>query len=79
MTLLRRGAEFNPSSLVFRRALVMGRIGYFDRVRKAADSEYIGRIQAAFGARSVRHVTEGPLALIRLSANSLSRSEIRQV
>ena len=46
-----RSGRFNPSSLVFRRTVVMGRIGYFDRVRKAADSEYIGRMQAAFGAR----------------------------
>ncbi len=72
-----RSGRFNPSSLLFRRTLVTGRIGYFDPVRKAADSEYIGRIQAAFGARSVRHVENGPLALIRLTENSLSRSEIR--
>ena len=45
-----RSGRFNPSSLLFRRTAVMGRIGYFDRVRKAADSEYIGRIQAAFGS-----------------------------
>lgn len=71
-----RSGRFNPSSLLFRRTVVTGRIGYFDAVRKAADSEYIGRIQAAFGARSVRHV-DTPLALIRLSMNSLSRAEIR--
>lgn len=73
---VRRG-RFNPSSLVVRRAVVLGRAGYFDPVRKAADSEFIERIQAVFGPRSVRHVDEGPLALIRLSDNSLSRSEIR--
>jgi hypothetical protein len=72
-----RSGRFNPSSLVFRRTVVVGRIGYFDRVRKAADSEYIGRMQAAFGVRSVRHVAAGPLALIRLSDDSLSRAEIR--
>ena len=72
-----RSGRFNPSSLLFRRTVVLGRIGYFDPVRKAADSEYIGRIQAAFGARSVRNVSDGPLALIRLSENSLSRAEIR--
>lgn len=72
-----RSGRFNPSSLLFRRSAVMRRIGYFDRVRKAADSEYIGRIQAAFGARAVRHLDELPLALVRLSAGSLSRSEIR--
>jgi hypothetical protein len=72
-----RSGRLNPSSLVFRRAAVVGRIGYFDRVRKAADSEYIGRIQAAFGRRSMSHVESGPLALIRLSADSLSRAEIK--
>lgn len=72
-----RSGRLNPSSLLFRRSLVLGRIGYFDRIRKGADSEYVGRIQAAFGGRSVRHVESEPLALIRLSENSLSRAEIK--
>ena len=72
-----RSGRFNPSSLLFRRDAVMRRLGYFDALRKAADSEYIGRIQAVFGEQSVHHVEAGPLALIRLSANSLSRAEIR--
>jgi hypothetical protein len=72
-----RSGRFNPSSLMIRRSVVLSRIGYFDRVRKAADSEFIGRIQAAFGSRSVRHVDQRPLALIRLSEHSLSRAEIR--
>jgi hypothetical protein len=72
-----RSGRFNPSSLLFRRSVVMQQIGYFDRVRKAADSEYIGRIQATFGPRAVRHLESEPLALIRLSAGSLSRSEIK--
>ena len=72
-----RSGRFNPSSLLFRRTRVLREAGYFDRVRKAADSEYIGRIQAVFGARRVRHLASPPLALIRLSANSLSRAEIK--
>ena len=72
-----RSGRFNPSSLMFRCDPVLRTVGYFDRVRKAADSEFIGRIQAAFGQRRVRHVAELPLALIRLSTNSLSRSEIK--
>jgi O-antigen biosynthesis protein len=72
-----RSGRFNPSSLLFRRDPVLRRVGYFDVVRKAGDSEYIGRIGAAFGARAVRHVDSAPLALIRLSENSLSRAEIR--
>ncbi|GAA0570810.1 hypothetical protein GCM10010172_64090 [Paractinoplanes ferrugineus] len=72
-----RSGRFNPSSLMIRRTAVLSRVGYFDRVRKAADSEYIGRIQAAFGQQRVRHLETLPLALIRLSAGSLSRSEIK--
>ncbi|MBM2617577.1 glycosyltransferase family 2 protein [Actinoplanes sp. LDG1-06] len=72
-----RSGRFNPSSLLLRRSAVLRTVGYFDRLRKAADSEYIGRIQAAFGAGRVRHVDSPPLALIRLSSGSLSRSEIR--
>ncbi len=72
-----RSGRFNPSSLLFRRSRVLREAGYFDRLRKAADSEYIGRIQAVFGARRVRHLDAPPLALIRLSEGSLSRSEIK--
>ncbi|MEU4241648.1 glycosyltransferase family A protein [Actinoplanes sp. NPDC026619] len=72
-----RSGRFNPSSLMIRRNAVLSRVGYFDRVRKAADSEYIGRIQAVFGQRRVRHLDSLPLALIRLSTGSLSRSEIK--
>ncbi|MEU4421028.1 glycosyltransferase family A protein [Actinoplanes sp. NPDC024001] len=72
---IRRG-RVNVSSLMFRRDAVTRRIGWFDAVRKAADSEFVERIEAAFGPRSVRRVAR-PLALIRLSEGSLSRSEIR--
>ncbi|RSM67469.1 glycosyl transferase family 2 [Actinoplanes sp. ATCC 53533] len=72
-----RHSRFNPSSLLFRRAQVMGRLGYFDPVRKAADSEYIGRMRAVFGEHAVRHLDAPPLALIRLALGSLSRAEIR--
>jgi hypothetical protein len=71
---IRRG-RVNVSSLLFRRAVVTGRIGWFDEVRKAADSEYLERIRIAFGAKALRRVAE-PLALIRLSEGSLSRAEI---
>ncbi|RZU49772.1 glycosyltransferase involved in cell wall biosynthesis [Krasilnikovia cinnamomea] len=72
-----RSGRFNPSSLVFRRDEVVRRIGYFDEVRKAGDSEYIGRIGATFGVDAIRHLEMEPLALIRLSEHSLSRAEIR--
>jgi hypothetical protein len=73
---VRRG-RFNPSSLLMRRTRVLGRVGYFDPVRKAADTEFIDRMRAAFGPDRIRHLDRGPLALIRLSENSLSRAEIR--
>ncbi|WP_430783951.1 glycosyltransferase [Actinoplanes sp. G11-F43] len=72
---IRRG-RVNVSSLLIRREPVISRIGRFDPVRKAADSEFSERIQAAFGPGAVRRVAE-PLALIRLSEGSLSRAEIR--
>ncbi len=72
-----RSGRLNPSSLLLRRGTVLRTVGYFDRLRKAADSEYIDRIQAAFGAGRVRHLDALPLALIRLSPGSLSRAEIR--
>jgi glycosyltransferase involved in cell wall biosynthesis len=72
-----RHSRFNPSSLLFRRTQVMSRLGYFDPVRKAADSEYIGRLLATFGEGAVRHLDSPPLALIRLALGSLSRAEIR--
>lgn len=71
-----RRSRVNVSSLLFRKEPVTRRIGGFDQVRKAADSEYLERIQAAFGPGSVRRVSRA-LALIRLSEGSLSRSEIR--
>ncbi|WP_229069429.1 glycosyltransferase family A protein [Actinoplanes sp. DH11] len=72
---IRRG-RVNVSSLLFRRDAVTRRIGWFDTVRKAADSEFLERIEAGFGPGSVRRVAR-TLALIRLSEGSLSRAEIR--
>jgi len=67
----------NTSSLLLRKKAVVSRIGYFDEVRKAADSEYLKRIEAAFGPGAVRRLHGQILALIRLSPGSLSRAEIR--
>ncbi|MEV6347270.1 glycosyltransferase [Actinoplanes sp. NPDC051851] len=71
----RRGGRLNPSSLLVRRDAVLAGAGYLDVVRKGADSEYIDRIQAAFGPRASHHI-DAHLALIRLSAGSLSRAEV---
>ncbi|MCC3762506.1 glycosyltransferase [Glycomyces sp. TRM65418] len=62
------------SSLLFRREAVIERIGYWDDVRKAADNEFLGRIKAAFGKRSVHHMPE-VLTLVRTGTESLSSSD----
>jgi hypothetical protein len=65
----------NTSSLMLRREAVLRRVGYFDQVRKAADSEYHQRIEAAFGAGAVRRDRTGAYALVRMSGGSLSRTD----
>jgi O-antigen biosynthesis protein len=62
------------SSLLFRREAVIERIGFWDDVRKAADNEYLGRIKAAFGKKSVRQMSE-VLTLVRTGTESLSSSD----
>jgi hypothetical protein len=65
----------NLSSLVIRRAAI-DRIGVWDRVRAAADSEYIARLRQVFGAEALAMVRPGvPLAFGRQRAGSLSRAE----
>jgi hypothetical protein len=66
--------RMNSSSLMFRRTEVMHRIGYYDRVRKGADSEFIVRMGTVFGKRAVRELPEC-LALVRLVTGSLSRAD----
>lgn len=63
-------------SLLFRRELVVGRIGYFDSTRKSADSEYRIRIGEAFGDEVPHLVTRGPLMLMRFDTASLSGSDL---
>jgi glycosyltransferase involved in cell wall biosynthesis len=64
----------NSSSLMFRRTEVMHRLGYYDRVRKGADSEFIFRLRAVFGGAATAELREC-LALVRLAQGSLSRSD----
>lgn len=63
------------SSILFRRERVIDRIGYYDAVRRGADSEYRLRLEAAFGQTAPILATGGPLALIRYTATSLSGSD----
>ncbi|BEL11775.1 hypothetical protein Q0Z83_099660 [Actinoplanes sichuanensis] len=68
--------SYNLSSLMIRRETALDRLGYLDPVRKGADAEYVERARAVFGRPAVRHLGGEPLALIRLTAGSLSGSDI---
>lgn len=54
--------RFNPSSPLFRRELVIQRMGGWDMVRTGADSEFYARLRLIFGHRAVKRVAQ-PLAL----------------
>lgn len=62
-------------TLMFRRAQVWPLLGSFDLVRKAADTEFHHRLEAALPGRVVD--LEEPLLLMRMSEGSLSRDEFR--
>ncbi|WP_158645612.1 glycosyltransferase [Stackebrandtia albiflava] len=66
--------DISTASLMFRREPVVARIGFMDSVRKSADTEYHRRIVAAFGEGSVLRM-DAVLGLVRMSEDSLSRSE----
>ncbi|TWI02979.1 glycosyltransferase involved in cell wall biosynthesis [Luteimonas cucumeris] len=66
----------NASSMMFRLAPVRERIGYFDSVRKGADTEFALRMRRTFGASS-HVIVEENLSMIRLTSGSLSREEFK--
>ncbi len=66
--------QFNISSLMFRREAVLGKLGYWDSVRFAADSEYMRRLQKVFGKQAIEHLATGPLSFQRQSDDSLTGS-----
>lgn len=66
----------NAPSLLFRREQVLARLGQFDQTRKAADTEFIDRIETTFGPESVETLQE-PLSLYQLTSSSLSREDLR--
>ena len=68
--------SYNLSSLMIRRETALDRLGYLDPVRKGADAEYVERARAVFGRPAVRHLGSEPLALVRLTAGSLSSADI---
>lgn len=65
--------RIGASSLLFRRDLI-DTIGYFDEVRKGADSEFAERVQKF--SQPIIDVQK-PLSLTRLDESSLSRSDFR--
>lgn len=63
----------NASSLMFRREQALATIGYFDRSRKSADTEFRKRLELATGALTTD--LPEPLALVRMASGSLSRAD----
>ena len=62
------------STLLFRAPAVTGRIGFFDTVRKAADTEYARRIESAFG-QPVYDIPRDILTILHSDQQSLSADE----
>ncbi len=62
----------NMSSFLFRREVVLEKLGYWDTVRFAADSEFIRRIKKIFGEKSIVALPTGPLSFQRQTATSLT-------
>jgi hypothetical protein len=60
------------SSLMFRRKPVMDRLGYWDRVRFAGDSEFLKRMKLVFGEKAIVELKTAPLSFQRQSADSLT-------
>ena len=65
----------NMSSLMFRRERATEKLGFWDSVRFAADSEFIARLRLIFGEDAVASLTgAGPLSFQRQSESSLTGS-----
>jgi len=64
----------STASMMFRRSTI-DRIGYYDEVRKGADTEFLQRVSAAFGKDAVRRLHGTWDTLMRQAAGSLSRDE----
>nr|WP_243751893.1 glycosyltransferase family 2 protein [Leucobacter weissii] len=63
-------------SLLYRKEQTISALGYYDDVRKAADTEYAARLRHRFGGRAILNL-EQPLDLYQLTAGSLSRNDFR--
>ncbi|WP_199038407.1 glycosyltransferase family 2 protein [Glycomyces salinus] len=63
------------TSIMFRAWPVRKRMGYFDSVRKGADTEFRMRFAAVFGNRAIARLRDESLTLVRLSEETLTSSE----
>jgi hypothetical protein len=66
-----KAARRGPISLVFRKDVVLCRLGFFDSVRTSADEEFRERMLLVFGLSAIVHVDES-LYLARARAGSLT-------
>lgn len=68
--------QTNISSLMFRRKEVLGKIGYWNKVRFGADTEYYSRIVKVFGLEAVAIVVTALGSILRRSGGSLTGSSV---
>ncbi|MDX5474078.1 MAG: glycosyltransferase [Bacillaceae bacterium] len=64
----------NMSSLLFRREIVVEKLGYWDSVRFGADAEFKRRLKKQFGEDSIIDLETGPLSFARQAEGSLTAS-----
>ncbi|MCD8501690.1 MAG: glycosyltransferase family 2 protein [Bacillaceae bacterium] len=62
----------NMSSFMVRRKPVMEKVGYWDCVRFAGDSEFLKRVKHVFGERAIVELPTAPLSFQRQSVTSLT-------
>ncbi|MBU9722711.1 MULTISPECIES: glycosyltransferase [Bacillaceae] len=62
----------NMSSFMFRSKPVLDKLGYWDSVRFAGDSEFVKRVKKVFGEKSVVELQTAPLSFQRQSESSLT-------
>ncbi|MEU6248318.1 glycosyltransferase family A protein [Glycomyces sp. NPDC047010] len=64
------------TSVMFRTEPVRERMGYFDALRKGADTEFHFRFKAVFGNRAVKKLQGEVFTLVRLASDTLTSREI---
>ncbi|MFM2025168.1 MAG: hypothetical protein RLZZ56_1181 [Actinomycetota bacterium] len=71
---LRKGERSVAVSMMIRHSPTFLRLGFFDGARKGADTEYLHRLKAVFGATSFAEIPE-VLYVIQARYDSLSRTD----